>query len=237
MTPTSKRSISVVVIDDHQVFAESLARAIDSEADMRVIGVASGVAEGVATTRRLDPDVVLLDYALSDGSGIDALSRLRSIPTRAALLILTGLTDVAAFRSSVRAGAQGILSKTDGLEVVIEAIRAARQGSEILSPSVNRVLRSWSTPTALTDRELEVLEFVALGWPNRRIAESMYLSVNTVRNYVQRTLEKLGAHSRLEAVRIAMREGLVGAPRDSFTSVTKGNDAAASTGGALDDRR
>lgn len=212
-------TIRLLVVDDHQVFAESLARAVDYESDMVVCGVAGGVSEAVLATRHGSPDVILLDYALADGDAVEAAARIRAVDDAVRIVILTGATDAASLRRLEALGCAGILAKTDGLDAVMAAIRGAHAGSSVVSPAVDALLALSSGQGLLTDRDLEILQLVAEGLSNRQISEQLFLSLNTVRNYVQRTLEKLGAHSKLEAASRALSEGLVRLP-DSAPTVT-----------------
>jgi DNA-binding NarL/FixJ family response regulator len=207
--------IRVLIVDDHQMFASSLAHALRAEPDLVIVGQASTLAEARARLAAEAPDVVLLDHRLPDGDGVSALESLRALRPSARVVVLTASASDRVLVAAMEAGAAGFIAKTQPLDDVIAAVRAAAQGESVVSPKLlARLLprlhrQPAASSTALTDREREILDQLALGLSNADIAAQMTLSVHTVRNHVANLSSKLGAHSKLEVLAIAVRDGLV----------------------------
>lgn len=206
--------IRLLVCDDHQVFAEALATHLAGEG-LEIVGVAGRVADAVDAVRDHRPDVVLMDYELPDGDGVQATIAIRAAVPGTRVVLLTSNADENILVAALDAGASGFVTKHKPAAEVTAAVRAAAKGEMLVStdmlarllPRLHR--QSQPTGYALTARELEVLGLLAEGTPNHELAARMGISRNTVRNHVQNLLTKLGVHSRLEAVAMATREGLL----------------------------
>ena len=211
----SSRPIRVLIVDDHQMFASSLAQALQAEDDLVVVGQAGTLRDAQRQMAGSAPDVVLLDHRLPDGEGVDALSALRGARPSARVLMLTATTSDRVLVSAMAAGAAGFIAKTQPLDDVIDGVRAAAHGESVVSskllarllPRLHR--HSAGMGASLTAREHEILVLLAQGLPNSEIAQQLSLSVHTVRNHVSNLSVKLGAHSKLEVLAIAVREGLI----------------------------
>lgn len=202
----------VLIVDDHRVLAELLAAALSDREDVTVVGTASSGTEAVGMARSLRPDVVLLDYDLPDTDGISLVEPIRAVAPNARVLMLTSYTDSAILNDAMDARVAGFVTKRNGTEEIVAAVLAADRDQTPVSPDMVQTLvnRQPAGPAAaLTDREMEVLRIAAEGHTNREIAEQLFISVNTVRNHMQRVLNKLDAHSKLEATAIAARLGIV----------------------------
>jgi DNA-binding NarL/FixJ family response regulator len=195
--------IGVLIVDDHQMFAESLARLLADEPDIEVLGMVSDAAEAVATSDRLRPRVVLVDYKMPGQDGVDIARAIKAANPGVMVVMLTGCADDRILVAAAE---------------VANAVRAASAGEalitgDLLARLLPRLSRNHhELGSDLTEREIEVFELMARGWPNAVIASNMFLSVNTVRNYVQSILTKLGAHSKLEAVSTGVREHIIDYP-------------------------
>ena len=213
MEPTSM--IRVLIVDDHEVLASSLAKTLDTEPDLLSVGVAGSLEKAVALIRTTAPDVLLLDHRLPDGDGVAAIGRLRELRPSMAIIVLTANAAEHLMVAAIEAGVSGFLSKTRSLGEVTSAVRAAAVGEAVISPEMlARLLPRLGGngrvgAAALTEREREILGLIAQGLTNAAIAEQLVVSVNTVRNHVANLLGKLGARSKLEALSIAIREGLL----------------------------
>ncbi len=212
----AEEPVRVLIVDDHEVLATSLAQALDVEPDLRVVGVAGTVEAAASLITSAAPDVLLLDHRLPDGDGVSAIPRLRALRTRMAVVVLTASTAEHVLVSAIEAGASGFVSKTRGLPELTSAVRAAAAGEAVVSPEMlSRLLprlqrnRDGTGHASLTEREREVLALVAEGLTNASIADRLVVSVHTVRNHVANLSAKLGASSKLEALSIAVREGLL----------------------------
>lgn len=205
----------VLIIDDHRMLAEALAIVLDSEDDLHVVGVAASLAEGLAVVRSRPVDVVLLDYRLPDASGLDGVSMIREISPSAAVIMITAVEDEGLLLAAVEAGCAGFVAKSADLRQIHVAVKHAAAGEAAIQPKLLASLlgrlarRRTEQPYDLTPREREVLVLISHGHSNAEIAERLVLSVNTIRNHVQSLLGKLGAHSKLEAAAIGVREGLI----------------------------
>ena len=203
-----------VLIEDHAMIAHGLRAALDLVDDIDVVAVAGNIEEGVQQARGHEPQVVLLDFRLPDGDAPDAIVRLHKARPEAKVLIVSAMSDYRSVVSAMEAGASGYLLKDQPINDLIAGIRRVRAGETVVAPSlVPRLLAritTTSAPTAkLSRREIDVLQLLAEGLSTAELAARLHLSVNTVRNHVQSVLQKLGAHSRLQAVATARRLGLV----------------------------
>ncbi len=209
--------VRVLIVDDHEVLASSLAQALDIEPDLHVVGRAGSLASAERMILTTTPDVLLLDHRLPDGDGVGAIPRLRALRQRMAVVVLTASTAEHVLVSAIESGASGFVSKTRGLPELVSAVRAAAAGEAVVSPELlsrllprlHRQRNGGNGHQALTEREREVLSLVAEGLANAAIADRLVVSVHTVRNHVANLSAKLGASSKLEALAIAVREGLL----------------------------
>jgi two-component system, NarL family, nitrate/nitrite response regulator NarL len=212
--------IRVLVLDDHVMFAESLSRLLRDETDIDVVATTGNLREAVLAAGREQPDVVVLDFLLPDCDIALAASELRRAAPDVKLLVVTAYNDHAALVAALDARCDGFVTKDRAARDVVHAMRAIRAGRRDVSIDV--VSQAWSSQPAptpvpagerLTPREREVLALLAGGRSSSDIAARLAVSVNTVRNHVQRIFTKLGAHSRVEAVAIAIERGLLDDPR------------------------
>jgi two-component system, NarL family, response regulator DevR len=205
----------VLIVDDHEVLAASLSQVLDHEPDLTVVGAAGTLEEARAQLATEKPDVVLLDHRLPDGDGVEAIPDLLALRPEASIVVLTATTADHVLVAAIEGGASGFVSKTRGLDEVTSAVRAAAAGESVISPEMlarllPRLHRRAAEPhDKLTERERDVLQLLAEGLSNAAIAERLFVSVHTVRNHVANLSNKLGAHSKLEALSIAVREGLL----------------------------
>ena len=206
--------ITVLVVDDHAMVAHALAELLDLEPDITVVGRVATLDEARQWAARTLPQVVLMDYRLSGQNGIDATRAVRKVAPQAQVIMLTSVHSDALVQAALEAGCAGYLTKDRPVEEMLSVVRAAARGETLIPSSMLRtLLPAARLPAAavgrLTKRELEVLALLAEGLSNRAIADRLVLSEKTIRNHANAVLMKLGAHSRLEAVAIASRQGLI----------------------------
>ncbi|HEX3337215.1 MAG TPA: response regulator transcription factor [Jatrophihabitans sp.] len=218
MTKQVRERIGVLIIDDHRMFADSLARLLADEDDIEVLGIASDGDEGVQLAVALDPQVVLVDYRMPLHDGIAVATDIKRRVPDAMIVMLTGMADDKVLLAALEAGCSGYLTKDRAASEVANAVRVAGAGEALVSSRdlaivLSRFSRNHhAVGSDLTEREREILVLLSRGMANRMIAEVLHLSVNTVRNYVQAILIKLDAHSKLEAVATGVREGVIEYP-------------------------
>ena len=213
----AEQPISVGIVEDHAMVAEGLAAALTVDPQLVVVGIAGTVRDGVQMVRDHQPDVVLMDLLLPDGDGADATVAIRVVAPSTRVVLITSASGHDIIGRAIEAGCSGLLSKTEPVASVRAAIHRAGAGeavftAEALQGLVNRLTGSNQTTPLLTQREREVLELLAQGQTTEAIAAILVLSLHTVRNHVRNVMTKLGAHSRLEAVAVALRERLIAPP-------------------------
>ena len=211
-------AIRVVVVDDHPLFRDGVRAALSGAEDVDVVGEAADVAGALEVVADLRPHVVLMDLNLPDGSGVDATRRLAAVSPEVRVLVMTMSTDDDAVVAAMRAGARGFVVKGAGRRDLVDSVRTVAEGGAVFSPVVaDRLAGYFAGLTALpareafpqlTDREREVLDLIARGLDNRRIARELVLSDKTVRNHVSNVLAKLEVADRAEAVLRARNAGL-----------------------------
>lgn len=216
MTPERTQ---VAIIDDHLMFAESLARLLGDETDIAVVGVAGNGEEGRALLAREHVQVLVIDYHLPDIDGVSLAHELLGEHDALGVIVITGANDDQLMINAIQAGCAGFLTKDLAATEVADAVRSVAAGEAMISPqTLARLLpligrTDQPVGADLTNREHDLLERMANGLTNRAMADEMFLSTNTVRNYSQSILNKLGAHSKLEAVSIAVRHGIITYPQ------------------------
>jgi DNA-binding NarL/FixJ family response regulator len=209
------RPIRVLLVDDHPMFLDSLVRIVGRESDMTVVGTAGSIDQAVAAASSVHPDVVILDWKLSDGTGARAAEEIREHESETNIVVLTAHVDPSVVRQAIEAGCSGFLTKFDAAEEVVAAIRTAFAGEMSIPTSLMMSVLDQGPapvrgmPSRLTSRETEVLQLLSHGYSNEALAEQLFISVHTVRNHVQSAISKLGAHSKLEAVATAAKRGII----------------------------
>src|SRR6266487_1699681 len=192
MAAVKSDTTRVLIVEDHQVVAEGLAALINDQKDMKVIGHAGSVAESIVRSAELEPDLVLIDFRLTDGTGADAAAGIRQIRPETRLIFLTREDSDAARFAALEAGASAFIHKSRAAQDVVDAIRTVADGG-----------------TRLTAREKEVLRLMAEGISSRNIASMLGISYTTVRTHIRSLGSKLGVHSKLEAIVKARELALV----------------------------
>lgn len=211
-------TVRVMVVDDHPMWREGVARDL-TEAGYEVVAAVGDGAQAVRVGTSLRPDVVVLDLQLPDLSGVEVITALVATGSPIRILVLSASGEHQDVLDAVKAGATGYLLKSAGREEFLDAVRRTAEGDAVFTPGLAGLVlgeyrRLAATPAAdsgaprLTDRETEILRFVAKGLSYKQIAERLVLSPRTVQNHVQNTLGKLQLHNRVELVRYALEQGL-----------------------------
>ena len=210
MTPPTR----VMIVEDHQVVAEGLAALINDQDDMKVVGHTGSVSESVLLAAELKPDLALIDFRLTDGTGADAARVVRQAHPETRLIFLTREDSDAARFAALEAGASAFIHKSHAAQEVVEAIRAVAQGGSLFTPrTIAQLLNTQREVGAqlerLTPREREVLRLMAVGMSSRDIATRLGISYTTVRTHIRSLGGKLGVHSKVEAIVKARELALV----------------------------
>ena len=210
--------LRVLIADDHPLFRDGMRGLLATQPDVELTGEATTGEEAVRLTEELSPDVVLMDLKMPRLGGVEATRRILSENPRVRVLVVTMFEDDATVFTAMRAGARGYVLKDDDKDDVLGAIRAVGRGGAVFGPSVAARLANFFAADrpvvpreafpALTDREREMLHFMAQGASNAEIARLLSLSPKTVANYVSNILHKLQVADRKEAALRAREAGL-----------------------------
>ena len=213
--------IKVLIVDDHRMLAEALEVLIAGEDGLESVGAAATAEEALEVARRESPDVVLMDLDLPGVNGIEATARLLEICPDARVVVISALQDAEMLAGAIQAGACGFVPKTRAADELVTVVRRAAAGEIVLPPGDvadllsrlrdARVERSdvGRRFARLTPREVEVLQAFSEGRSTREVGSHLYISPKTVRTHVDRILLKLEVHSKLDAVVLALRHGVL----------------------------
>ena len=199
--------IRVFLLDDHEVVREGIRALLESDEEIEVVGEAATGDEAMVRAPLAKPDVAILDVRLQEGNGIEVCRELRSAMPDLACLMLTSFADDEAMYASVMAGAAGYVLKQIKARDLIEDVKKVASGASLMDPrAVARVVERIANPpqtdpsiASLSPQEGRILDLIAEGKTNKQVAEAMFLSENTVKNYVTGLLRKLQVTSRTEA--------------------------------------
>ncbi len=234
-TRAGSQRIRILIVDDHAILRQALRLMLETEPELEVIGDAANGREAVAMTEKEMPDVVLMDMVMPGLNGLEATRQIRKRCPKTRVLILTGYMEDEQILSALRAGAAGYVVKRSDTEELLLGIRAVHRGNSYFSSAIsdgdaiNQYL--WQAKQEdgkvgydlLTSREREVLQLIAEGHSNQRIAQELFISVKTVEAHKAHIMSKLHARNRTDLIRYALRKGLVGldAPPDVLESETE----------------
>lgn len=213
-----KGTIHILIVDDYAVVREGLRAFVTTEPDMVVIGEAADGETAVQQCLDLQPDVVVMDLALPDNEGVNAIQTIKQQCPKIHTLVLTNFAEEDRVLAAMKAGAQGYMLKDATTKDIVQAIRDVHQGKVVLHPSVSYLLlqalqlpdtKEQALLHSLTERETEVLQLVAQGHTNQIIANQLGIDERTVRVHVTHILQKLDLDNRTQATLFALRHGLV----------------------------
>lgn len=215
----SSERVRLFVVDDHTLFRDGLRSLFNSVPDMELVGEAGSGEEAIDLVRESLPDVVLMDIQMPGGDGIEATRAILQSSPSIGVIIVTMLEAPDSVFAAMRAGARGYVLKEADQSEMLSTIRAVAAGDAFFGPAIARRLQGYfaSLPPVgsqvfpeLTAREVEVLELIAQGYNNERIARELVISPKTVRNHVSNVLSKLQVADRAEAIIRARQAGLGG---------------------------
>src|SRR5438067_4681897 len=208
--------IKIVLVDDHAVVRSGLRLLLDGQEEIEVVGEAGNAKDAIFRARALKPDVMLLDVVMPGESGIDVLPKLLKESPTTKVLVLSMQDDPSYVREAFAAGASGYVLKEAADEEVVAAVREIANGGRYVHPALGARMvaaeveaRAAAEADALSNREREVLRFLALGHTNQEIAKMLYISVRTAETHRAHIMQKLRISTRAELVRYALAHGLL----------------------------
>lgn len=212
-------TISVLLVDDHALVRDALAQWLNAAGGIHVIGVAATAEQAIVEAQRLKPDVVAMDIDMPGLAAFDAARTILASSAHTRVLFLSAFSNDRYVEQALAAGAAGFVTKGQPAALVARAIRDVAAGELYFSPDIQarivigtdgpRLAAAETRASALTNREIEVLRYLATGISKKEIAQLMHVSVATVNNHTANLMQKLNIHDRVELARFAIREGLV----------------------------
>jgi len=214
---TRPTPVDVLIVDDHRMFAECLGHLLGEHEGIRVVGTAFDGRRALFLTAQHEPDVMIVDYQMPEENGVAIATAARRLRPELSIVMLSEVCDNDAALDAIEAGCSCFLTKDAPADELARAVLATAAGEAYMSAALlMQLLRRKNEPAedrfGLTPREQEILACLVDGGTSKAIAARLGVTTSTVRNTVQSILTKLGAHSKLEAVTIAVRQGLVSYP-------------------------
>ena len=215
------KPIRVVIVDDHVMLRDGIVSILSEQPDFEDVGEAGSVAVALEVAQTASPDLILMDYGLPDGTGLEATREILAANPRIDIVLLTVHEEDDLLFDALRSGAKGYLLKNIPAKEMLAKLRGLSQGDAAISPAQTRRILSefarMAPPQAadqeemipLTDRELEVLRLIVMGASNQEIGARLHISVHTVKNHVHHILDKLKVDNRRQAAEVAVKKRLV----------------------------
>lgn len=215
----------LVIVDDHVMLRDGIVSILNEQPDFEVVGQAGSVAGALEAVRASRPDLVLMDYGLPDGNGLDATRAILASNPQTAVVLLTVHEEDDLLFEAVRSGAAGYLLKNISAKDMLARLRGLSHGDVAMEPAESRRILSEFARTAapaktdqeqaigLTNRELDVLCLIVAGGTNKEIATQLHISVHTVKNHIHHILDKLQVSNRHEAAEVAVKKRLINSGR------------------------
>lgn len=218
-----KAPTKILIVDDHVLFREGLVSLLRGQSDFNIVGEASNVTQALQMVRDLEPEIVLMDFSLPDGSGAEASRKILAERPNTKIVFLTIHESDEFLFEAVRSGAQGYLLKNLPVSKLLASLRGLENDEAAISRKMmGRLMEGFrqtepvqpavETPEKLTNREVEVLKELSSGATNKEIAEALVISTNTVKNHVHNLMSKLDINTRQDLIDYARRNGIVRHP-------------------------
>jgi DNA-binding NarL/FixJ family response regulator len=204
-----KERIRILIADDHSVVREGLVSLVKRKSNMSVVAEASNGREAVELWKEHHPDVTLLDLRMPELDGVGAIKEIRELDENAHIIVLTTYDGDEDIYRAIKAGAKAYLLKDTARDALVETVRRVYAGETYLPPTVAAKLAGRVSGEALTPREIEVLQRMAVGKSNKEIGAELFISEGTVKTHIKSVFSKLDVVSRTEAVATATRRGLI----------------------------
>jgi two-component system NarL family response regulator len=207
--PSPTNVISVLIADDHPVVREGLVAIFKSQKDIKVIAEATNGEEACELTKQFSPDVLLLDLRMPKKHGLQVITELMARRPKPRIIVMTTYESEEEIRHALKAGAKGYLVKGTAPQQIRETVRGVAAGESLLPAGIASKLAESMAHPELSERERQVLQYIANGKSNKEIGQVLYISENTVKSHVKSILTKLDAMGRTEAIAIGLKRGLI----------------------------
>ncbi len=207
---TAPTVIRVMCVDDHPLLREGIGGLLSIAEDISLVAQASNGIEALERFRELQPDVTLMDLQMPMMGGINAMMAIRTEFPKARIVVLTTYSGDALVQRALKGGASGYVLKSEVRTDLVETIRAVNSGRKVFAPGIALQLADHTNDEHLSAREIEVLELIASGHSNKRIARALDITEGTVKNHVKTILAKLCAKDRTHAVTMGLQRGVIG---------------------------
>jgi DNA-binding NarL/FixJ family response regulator len=201
--------IRILAVDDHPIVRQGIAGLVGIQTDMVLVGEASNGRDAIQQFRTHHPDITLMDLRMPEMSGIDSLIAIRNEFPDAKVIVLTTYAGDTQILRALKAGAQAYLLKNTLHKELLETIRTVHIGKKTLSPEVSYQIAEHATDDLLTPAEIAVLRLIAAGNANKKIADQLSITEETVKSRVKNILSKLGANDRTQAAMIGLKRGII----------------------------
>jgi DNA-binding NarL/FixJ family response regulator len=215
--------IKVLLVDDQELITASLAIVLGGETDFEIVGTAENGKVALELTKKLSPDVVLMDIHMPEMNGVDATAQIKSLFPSVKVMVLTTFEEIGYVRDALAAGAEGYVLKAIHPKDLAAGIRLVHHGGTLITQEIaKQLITQWITPTekvieeksnrkdfGLTEREVEIVEELSKGLTNREIARKLFLTEGTVKNYISNIYSKLDVTGRHKAVFKAKEQGII----------------------------
>jgi DNA-binding NarL/FixJ family response regulator len=201
--------IRVLVVDDHPLLREGIAAVLEAQSDIALVGEATNGCEALQLFRSLRPDVTLMDLQMPEMDGIEAIHAIRAEFPGARIAILTTYRGDVRALHAIKAGALGYLLKSSLRKELLDAIRSIAAGKHHIPAEIAVELADHLSHDSLTAREIQVLQCVAMGKPNKQIAAELMIAEDTIKGHLRSIMDKLGASNRTHAVTLGIQRGII----------------------------
>lgn len=212
--PQAPKELQILIVDDHPLVRVGLKAVIEAEKDLAVCGEATGQSDAIGLMEKLDPDLMIIDISIADGSGLELIAAVKAMKPDVRTIVSSMHDEAIYAERALKAGAMGYINKEEAPDRIVEAIRRVTQGKVYLSENMTeRMLLNATHPTpgdsstgvdSLSNRELEVFEMIGRGLSTKEIAENLHLSVKTIETYRENIKRKLNLESGNELIRYAV---------------------------------